>query len=127
MWENNHYELQLFKIRQCGFYEKEDEGEVPQFGELAEWWDGFCGWIGNKEYKFTATFSRSAEPHSVYCTSLTRDRDGTLGIALWNQAPSAEDRLFYVPLSGLVNNVRVETTELERASLRDGRAISGFP
>ncbi len=108
--------IHLYQITRCGFYEYGGDEETCRFGHLSEWWEEFAEWVASREYKLTNTFSRAIAPHRVYCTGQVQDGRGNVGVALWNETPSADGRLFYLPPSGLVNDVQVQSASVGRGS-----------
>lgn len=100
--------MELNEITKCGFYRAgEDDEAGPEFGHLHEWWSRFSEWVSGGDYSRTSTFTRSRVPHSVYCTGQVEDGRGNSGVALWNETPSTQGGLLYLPASGNVNGVQV--------------------
>ena len=108
--------IQLYEITKCGFYRTKEEEAAAEFGQLTEWWGEFAAWVSEREYKRTNTFSRAIAPHKVYCTGQVDDGRGNFGVALWNETPSSDGRLFYLPASGLVNDVQVRSASVGTGS-----------
>lgn len=113
--------VQLYQLDKCGFYKRGEK--VPTFGTPIEWWNGFTRWVSFRpNVAATATFDYSESvTRRVYCTATTSDSSGNLGVALWNETPSNEAGVSYIPFEGQVGNVTAGEQPLP------GDSIPGWP
>lgn len=113
--------IQLYCLERCGFYRR---GETePVFGLPHEWWNGFRRWVSNRpNVAATATFDHGASvTRRVYCTATTTDDRGNFGLALWNETPSNEAGVSFIPVGDQVGNVTAGEQSLP------GGSIPGWP
>lgn len=113
-------DFQVYKLLECGFYDKNDDHAFC-FGGINHWWGSFSTWAQERPFNETKTYRKeSNSTPSVYCSTIGEFEDeGKVYyyVSLWNETPSRDGKVQSMAKDAVVNKVQVLDNAIEEGSI----------
>lgn len=113
--------LTFYRISQCGYFKRSRDS--AEFGNLDETLRDIGGWVTEKQFGSTATFSPDTNDDvtQIYCLSLDFDDSHDCLLSLWNATSGKGEAVRSVAAAAIVGKATVSTHPISSDQ------ITGFP